>query len=174
MCFHPFHPRAFALFTFYCKVIIGKYFSQWFMCIKLWMSFFFRHIWYQIKTDYLRLLIGILWSFDWFVHQLNLHQNAGCTFFIVLLLTYSIIPLVSYLVSGWPYQILQLHITQQHTCDLWQLSPWPSALLSVSWLRDIKQHDPAAPLGSSQMGVSSHSPMHLNVWPYCADVVMAE
>ena len=81
---------------------------------------------------------------------------------------------ISYQVPSRPYRILQWHITQQHTCDPWQLSPWPGAGLSLSKLTAIKQHDPAAPLGSSQMGVSKPSPMHLSVWRCCADVVFVE
>lgn len=79
---------------------------------------------------------------------------------------------ISYPVSSRPYRILQWHITHQHTCEPWQLSPWPSAVLSLSKLTAIKQHDPAAPLGSSQMGVSNHSPMHLSVWRCCVDAVL--
>ena len=96
------------------------------------------------------------------------HQSVCfCTFFC---LYFPLVP--SFYLR--PYCLLQWHITQQHTCDPWQLSPWPGAGLSLSKLSAIKQHDPVAPLGLSQMGVSNHSPMRFTVWRCCTDVDMVE
>lgn len=120
----------------------------------------------------LNLLVGVVCQLFVDLSQLLSSQFSllcfhvcFCTFFFQSL---------SYPVSSRPYHILQWRITQQRTCDPWQLSPWPVAVLSLSKLTAIKQHDPAAPLGLSQMGVSDHSPVHLTAWRCCADAVLVE